>query len=147
MSKNVKEVARGANFTAAEIGAFDALMDYSAGETKGKLFLKEQIKSSGAELSFQLLPAGVELPFFHSHKQNEEIYIILKGNGQMQVDGDIINLSEGSVVRIAPTGVRCLKSAADSAMTYMVIQVKENSLQQWTGGDGELVSAEPKWTK
>lgn len=146
MNGKIEELAKGQNYTAVNIGKFDSLLDYSAGDTKGKVFLKNQIDSSGAELSFQLLPAGTELPFFHTHKQNEEIYIVLKGKGQFQIDDEVFPVSEGSIIRIAPKGKRSLKSAKDSQMVYMVIQMKENSLEQWTMDDGELAPhITPRW--
>lgn len=145
MSKQVSEIAKGKNFTAIDIGSWDGLLDYATGDNKGKLFLKDQMQSTGVEMSFQLLPAGTELPFFHAHKQNEEVYIVLKGKGQVQIDDQTFHVREGSVVRVAPGGNRSLKSADDSEMIYMVVQVKENSLSQWTMTDGVIATQTPKW--
>lgn len=39
--------------------------------------LHDRIGLTGAEISVNVLPAGASVPFVHSHKQNEEIYIIL----------------------------------------------------------------------
>ncbi len=147
MKGKVEVIAQGAGFTAVNTGKFDDLLSHSSGDIKGKLFLKDYIKSTGAEVSFALLPAGMELPFFHSHKQNEEIYIIIKGRGQFQVDGEALRVSEGSVVRLAPAPSRSLKSDDDSDMVFMVIQTKQNSLSQWTFTDGNIEKTEPKWLK
>ncbi|WP_424244124.1 mannose-6-phosphate isomerase-like protein (cupin superfamily) [Elusimicrobium posterum] len=145
MKGQITEISKGKNYTAMDVGAFADLLNYT--ESKGKVFIKDSINSTGTEISFQLLPAGTELPFFHSHKQNEEIYIVLKGKGQMQIDGTAFHLTEGSVVRVAPEGNRSLKSAADSEMVYMVIQAKEKSLEQCTATDGVLTQDEAKWLK
>lgn len=42
------------------------------------------------------------MPFFHSHKTNEENYIILSGVGKFQVNDDVFDIAEGSVVRVSP---------------------------------------------
>ena len=42
--------------------------------------LHDVLGLTGAEISINNLPAGAGVPFVHSHKKNEEIYIIsLKG--------------------------------------------------------------------
>ncbi|MDE7265152.1 MAG: cupin domain-containing protein, partial [Clostridia bacterium] len=43
--------------------------------------LHEALGLTGAEISVNTLPAGASVPFVHSHKQNEEIYAILEGEG------------------------------------------------------------------
>ena len=128
------------NFTVANVGPLKDLLTFP----NGKVFMKDNIKATGAELSFQLMPAGTESPFFHSHKQNEEIYVVIRGRGKMQVDETVFDLQEGTVVRVAPAGVRSMRSADDSELVFMVIQVKENSLTQWTGEDGNMETAKSK---
>ena len=52
----------------------------------GKAFLHDLLGLTSCEISVSSLPAGVKLPFNHKHKQNEEIYIFLKGAGTMTLD-------------------------------------------------------------
>lgn len=42
-------------------------------------------KATGTEISFNELPSKTELPYFHIHVQNEETYIILKGEVDFQI--------------------------------------------------------------
>ena len=42
------------------------------------------------------MPASAAVPFFHSHKANEENYIILSGSGKFQVNDDVFDIAEGS---------------------------------------------------
>ena len=55
-------------------------------EVKGKVFVGELLKTSGAEVSFTILPPHTDIPFIHQHKLHEEIYVFLKGAGQFHVD-------------------------------------------------------------
>ena len=68
----------------------------------GKVFAGAAAGTTGAEFSFQSFPAGAETGFLHTHRTHEELYIFLSGEGQMQVDGEIFPITEGSVVRVAP---------------------------------------------
>ena len=91
------------------------------------------------------IPPHSEIPYFHIHTKDEETYIILKGSGYYQVDEDLFPISEGSVIRVAPQGVRGLCNTSDEPMVYICIQAKENSLEEYTTEDGKRVEFKPKW--
>lgn len=100
--------------------------------------LHEKLDLTGAEISVNILPAGVGVPFMHSHKQNEEIYAILEGKGTAEIDGEVIDLTAGDWLRIAPSAKRQFAAAADSSIKYVCIQVKENSLESYTADDAVI---------
>jgi mannose-6-phosphate isomerase-like protein (cupin superfamily) len=149
--KQIEKIAESPNYTAVDLGALSAIQEYSLihpvnkREIEGKVFLKEATKSTGTEISFNYLLPHSEQPYFHIHRKNEETYIILKGFGFFQVDEDCFEIKEGSVMRVAPKGVRGICNASDGEMVYMVVQAKENSLEEYTTGDGERIPYQPKW--
>ena len=98
--------------------------------------LHDKIGLTGAEISVNVLPAGACVPFVHAHKQNEEIYIVLEGNGKMVLDGESVELSANDYFRVSPAAKRQIFAAQDSAIKYVCIQVKENSLENYTATDG-----------
>ena len=75
------------------------------------------------------------MPFVHAHKQNEEIYAILSGKGRVVIDGEEVSLTEGDWIRISPAAKRQFFASEDSAIRFICIQVKENSLGGFTMGD------------
>ena len=77
------------------------------------------------------------MPFVHTHKLNEEVYIVLSGSGTFMVDDDQFDVKEGDVVRVDPAGKRALK-AGDDGMTYICIQAQAGSLTQATMDDGVM---------
>lgn len=103
--------------------------------TEARAELHDALALTGAEVSISNLPAGAEVPFIHSHKQNEEIYGVLSGKGSITLDGETIGLETGDWLRVAPEVKRQLTAAADSAISVVCIQVKEGSLEQWTMTD------------
>lgn len=98
--------------------------------------LHDKLSLTGAEISINNLPAGVGVPFVHTHKNNEEIYAVLAGKGKFVIDGEEVALAAGDWVRVAPAGRRQLFAAEDSPISYVCIQVKENSLEGYTADDG-----------
>ncbi len=105
---------------------------------EGKQFVKDATGATSCEISFGTLPTGAAVPFFHSHKENEENYIILSGAGKFQVDDDVFDIEEGSVVRVATNCDRNLKCTSTSPMAYICIQAKEGSLGGYTMTDAEI---------
>ena len=151
--KNVKITSEGINHSAIELGIFDQLMDYSYmhpkrhQEVKGKVFVGEILKSTGAEISFTVIPPKTEIPFIHQHKHHEEIYVFLKGYGQFQVDESVFNVSEGSVLRISPNGKRTYRNNSENPLLFLCIQCREGSLEHYTVDDGFRVDGEIMWPK
>lgn len=101
--------------------------------------LHDQLGLTGAEISVNVLPAGAGVPFVHTHKQNEEIYIILEGKGCMTLDGEKVEVAANDYVRVSPSVKRQMAASADSAIKYLCIQVKENSLEAYTANDGVVL--------
>ena len=147
----IKNIAEDTNYTAVDLGNLNDLMNYSLihpvnkQKIEGKVFLKDACKLTGAEISFNSLEAKVEQSYFHIHNKNEETYIILKGHGFFQVDGKCFDIKEGSVIRVAPKGIRGIRNDSDDTMVYIVVQAKENSLEEYTTNDGSRVTFDPKW--
>lgn len=138
----IQTISEGENHKAINIGSLDKLSDYSfihpkLGHTvESKLFIGEILKSTGSEISFMELPSKQTINFLHKHRQHEEIYIFLRGYGQYQVDDEIFEIKEGSIVRVSPNGSRTLRNDSDSGMVYMVIQATEKSLTGYDISDG-----------
>lgn len=105
---------------------------------EGRVELHEKLGLTGAEISVNELPAGAGVPFVHSHKENEEIYGILAGKGKAVIDGETVDLTAGDWLRIAPAAKRQFFAAEDSGITYLCIQVKENSLEHFTATDAVM---------
>lgn len=97
--------------------------------------LHDALALTGAEISINNLPAGAGVPFVHAHKKNEEIYGVLSGKGRAVIDGETVELTAGDWLRVAPAARRQFSAAADSAISFLCIQVRENSLEGYTADD------------
>lgn len=100
--------------------------------------LHDKLSLTGAEISINNLPAGASVPFVHSHKNNEEIYVVLEGKGKVVIDGEAVELAAGDWIRISPAGKRQFFAAEDTAISFACIQVKENSLEAYTKDDAVI---------
>lgn len=105
---------------------------------EGKAFVKEVLGTTSMEVSFGSLAAGEAVPFFHHHKQNEEVYIVLSGKGVFTLDKDEVEVTEGSIVRIEPQVSRCIKCTGGEPLVFMCIQAKADSLEQYVMTDAVI---------
>lgn len=117
-----------------ELGRFDQLDRYELAHpllkrpAKGKVFLAGKLGLTGMEVSVNKLPAGKGVPFLHAHKTHEELYLFVKGRGQIQVDGRVLPVQEGTCVRVSPQGARALRNDSDQDLYFLCIQAREGSL-------------------
>ncbi len=110
---------------------------------EGKIFIKDELKESSCEISFGTLAPGQAVPFFHSHKLNEENYIVLSGKGLFQVNDSVFPIEEGSVVRVATDCDRNIKNTSETnRLVYICIQAKEGSLDGYTMTDAIITERE-----
>ncbi len=121
------------NFKTTEIGKINEIgQNYE----NGKAFLHDVLDLTSCEISVSVMQKGVKLPFNHKHKQNEEIYIFLKGKGVMTLDGKNVEFKEGTCIKVLPSSKRTMEAKTD--IEYICVQAKENSLEQFAFGDGEI---------
>jgi mannose-6-phosphate isomerase-like protein (cupin superfamily) len=144
------QIQHGTNFSIAHAGEWKGLRGFFfhhpvLGKVPGKLFLKEPLQMSALEISLGVLAAGRGMPFLHAHRQNEEVYIFVRGRGQFQVDGEVLEIREGTVIRVSPAGVRAWRNTSTEDLYYIVIQAKAGTLSTGTITDGRSVPGTPQW--
>lgn len=115
-------------YSVATVGNLDSF--------EGKAFVKDILGTTSVELSFGTLAPGTSVPFFHHHKQNEEVYVVLSGEGVFILDGKEEPVASGSIVRVAPEVSRNTKCTGNVPLVYICIQGKAGSLEQYTMTDG-----------
>ncbi len=53
-------------------------------------------------LSYQYVPPGYRFPYGHTHKEQEEVYVVVGGSGRMKLDDEIVEVEQRDVVRVSP---------------------------------------------
>lgn len=141
----------GPNFTATDLGPLTQLDQYTykhpalPRETDGKVFLNQLLGMTSSEISLNKLPPRTSMPFYHTHRLNEEIYIFLKGVGEFQIDGKILPISEGTVVRVSQAGERCWRNTSETEDLYYVVQARAGTYESNTLADGVGVQRRVSW--
>ena len=138
------------DYSKIELGAFSNLTENIFQpnpdfKIDGKKFVKDELGLTSSEISFNTMEPNTAIELLHKHKENEEIYIGVKGEGQLLLNDNYVNIKEGSVIRVATDTERAIRNNTDSLFTFIVIQAKENSFECSTISDGYVIEKKPNW--
>jgi mannose-6-phosphate isomerase-like protein (cupin superfamily) len=64
-------------------------------------------------LSYQRVPPGYRFPYGHTHRKQEEVYVVVRGSGRMRLDDEIVELEEWDAVRVPPGTWRGYEAGPD----------------------------------
>ena len=90
-------------------------------KVKEKEFLSRPMGCKGIGFSFVRCKPGEGATYVHRHKVQEEVFIALKGDGTIILDGKRIKMPEGTIVRVGPTVWRALGNDSKSDVVFMVL--------------------------
>ena len=148
--KQVAAVADGRNFSAISVGKLSELNEYVLElgpdvKIPGKVFGGAALHATGGDFSFQVFQPGTETGFLHTHKQHEELYFFLSGRGEFQVDGQVIPVAEGSVVRVAPAGERSVRNNGTEPLVMLCVQYRGNTFTEADAADADILQKPVVW--
>jgi mannose-6-phosphate isomerase-like protein (cupin superfamily) len=142
---------QGANFTCFHAGPTEGWTQFHLEPpdvprpARGKLFLRSLLGAAGVEISLNAVLPGMGIPFLHRHQENDEVYIFVGGRGQFLVDGECVDVAEGSVLRISPAAARARRNNSDIPLYFLCIQYRADSIIQGGTLDGRKVEGQPAW--
>ncbi len=93
-------------------------------------FARSHIDSEHVGLTHMRYGPDTRTPFGHSHREQEEVYVVLSGSGQVKLDDDIRDIGQWDIVRVAPATVRAFHSGPDGLELLIAASDRPE------GGDG-----------
>src|SRR4051794_17234190 len=64
-------------------------------------------------ISYQELAPNFRQPFGHRHREQEELYVVVRGGGRIKIDDEVIELKALDAVRVPPDAARALEGGPD----------------------------------
>jgi mannose-6-phosphate isomerase-like protein (cupin superfamily) len=83
-------------------------------------FGRRPLESEIVAVSRETLAPDFRVPFGHRHRDQEEIYVVLRGSGRIKIEDEIVELREGDLVRLARGVWRCTEAGPDG-MEYLAV--------------------------
>jgi quercetin dioxygenase-like cupin family protein len=100
-------------------------------------FARKHLDSRDLGVSLFRYAANLRSPVAHSHREQEEAYVVVAGSGQILLDGEVQELRQWDVVRVAPEVVRAFEAGPDGLDVIAVGGPKP--------ADGDGVMGEANW--
>ena len=72
-------------------------------------------------ISLSLMPPGMGYPYFHAHKEQEEVFICLKGTGTILVEDEEISMKAGDFLRISADVARAVGNKTSEPCTFLIL--------------------------
>ncbi len=91
----------------------DAAVGFGLAPDLEARFARRALGSEIVGVSRESLAPGFRVPFGHTHRDQEEVYFVVRGSGRMKIDDDIVDLAEGDIVRVAPGAWRCTEAGPE----------------------------------
>ena len=76
-------------------------------------FAREPLGLENAGVSYLRLAPDERVPFGHTHKEQEEVYVVVGGAGRVKLDDEILELRRWDALRIAPETTRNVEAGPD----------------------------------
>ncbi|MHB8242482.1 MAG: cupin domain-containing protein [Solirubrobacteraceae bacterium] len=100
-------------------------------------FARKHLDSRDLGVSLFRYAANLRSPVAHSHREQEEAYVVVAGSGRVLLDGEVLELRQWDVVRVAPEVVRAFEAGSDGLDIIAVGGPKP--------ADGDGVVSEAEW--
>jgi mannose-6-phosphate isomerase-like protein (cupin superfamily) len=98
----------------------DAAVGFGLAPSLEARFGRRALGSTVVGVSRETLAPGFRVPFGHMHRDQEEVYVVLRGSGRMKIDDEVVDLGEGDLVRVAPGVWRCTEAGPDGMQILAV---------------------------
>jgi quercetin dioxygenase-like cupin family protein len=76
-------------------------------------FARKYLDSRDLGISHFRYDPNLRSPMAHSHREQEEAYVVVAGSGRVLLDDECIDLRQWDVVRVAPEVVRAFEAGPD----------------------------------
>jgi mannose-6-phosphate isomerase-like protein (cupin superfamily) len=98
-------------------------------------FGRDPMGASDIGVSHWRYAPNVRNPTAHKHREQEEAYLVIRGSGEILLDGEVSRLRQWDLVRVAPEVVRAFASGPEGLEIVAVGGPRPE------GGDGETAPA------
>jgi mannose-6-phosphate isomerase-like protein (cupin superfamily) len=76
-------------------------------------FGRKHLDSRDLGISHFRYAPNLRSPMAHSHREQEEAYVVVAGSGRVLLDDEVLELGQWDVIRVAPEVVRSFEAGSD----------------------------------
>jgi mannose-6-phosphate isomerase-like protein (cupin superfamily) len=99
-------------------------------------FARVPLELQNSGISYFRVAPNFRLPFGHTHREQEEVYVIISGGGRLKLDDEIVELKAWDAIRVPGPTMRNLEAGPEGA------EVLAFGAPNTQGADAEMT---PNW--
>jgi mannose-6-phosphate isomerase-like protein (cupin superfamily) len=108
----------------------DSAAGHGYGDRMEARFAQSDLEAEKTGFSFHRIKPGKRQPFGHKHDDAEEVYVVVRGDGLLKLDDEIIEVETLDAIRVSPDVMRAFE-AGDDGLEVIVFGPHHE-------GDGEI---------
>lgn len=108
----------------------DSAAAHGHGDKMEARFAQSDLEAEKTGFSFHRIKPGKRQPFGHKHDDAEEVYVVVRGDGLLKLDDEIIEVETLDAIRVSPEVMRAFE-AGDDGLEVIVFGPHHK-------GDGEV---------
>jgi mannose-6-phosphate isomerase-like protein (cupin superfamily) len=112
----------------------DSAAQFGHGDAMEARFAKDDLETEETGISFHRLKPGKRQGFGHRHEEAEEVYVVIRGDGLLKLDDEIIEVETLDAIRVSPEVTRAFQ-AGDQGLEVLAFGPRRD-------GDAEII---PGW--
>jgi quercetin dioxygenase-like cupin family protein len=83
-------------------------------------FMRVDLGCENCGVTYLRLAPGFRIPFGHTHKVQEEVYVLVSGGARIKLDDDVHELEPWTAVRMAKEVMRSIEAGPDGAEFVLI---------------------------
>jgi mannose-6-phosphate isomerase-like protein (cupin superfamily) len=91
----------------------DSAVEFGLSPALEARFAREPLELRNSGVSYLRLAPGERIPWGHTHKQQEEVYVVVGGSGRIKLDDEVRDLKQWDAVRIAKETMRDVEGGSE----------------------------------
>jgi mannose-6-phosphate isomerase-like protein (cupin superfamily) len=109
----------------------DSAAKHGVGESQEARFARTELGAEQTGMNYLIVKPGRREAFAHRHREAEEIYVVLSGNGRVKLDDELVELAALDAVRVGPGTTRTFEADSEG-LEVLIFGARVE-------GDGEVV--------
>jgi quercetin dioxygenase-like cupin family protein len=123
------------SYTVVNLRELDDVVGERAPGIEGR-FGRSKLDSRDLGVSLFSYAPSLRSPMAHSHREQEEAYVVVSGSGRALLDGELKELRQWDVLRVAPEVIRAFEAGPDGLELVAIGGPRPGD------GDGEMGAAD-----
>jgi mannose-6-phosphate isomerase-like protein (cupin superfamily) len=78
-------------------------------------FGRRDLEADNFAVSYMRVAPNFRIPFGHTHREQEELYVVLSGGGRLKLDDDVLEVGQWDAIRIPSETMRDFEGGAEGA--------------------------------